>query len=378
MSEKFITLAIHTSGHAMALRRLLESHGITVQLQKLVLTGTPIAMGVRVRISENDLPLALKITESVEQIAVSSSESIFTGHQGDILIPIDFNPYKMLAVRTGFDLAVRLQLRPILLHAYPTPYFNSSFSFDDTMSGTIDPNIEEEITEIEAGKDMRNQGVRKMRDLVKEIEKEQNEGKMPQVNFKTLLEPGVAEDVIKDYCRLTPPALVVMVTRGKEKKGEQLIGSVTAEVLDDCKVAVFSLPENGHFTTIADVKKLAFFCNLDQHDLITVDTFMRMFDYPEVEITLIPMNEKSDKNVNKKIDNLKSYFNKSYPAAHFKSVIFPQKTFMLDFTNYESQAGIEMLLVPNRRRNAFMRLFNPGIAHRLLFERDLPLLALPV
>ena len=72
------------------------------------------------------------------------------------------------------------------------------------------------------------------------------------------------------------------------------------------------------------------------------------------------------------------YFNKTYPAAHFKSVIFPSKTFMLDFTNYESQANIEMLVVPNRKKNAFMRIFNPGIAHRLLFERDLPLLALPV
>lgn len=378
MEEKFITLAIHTYGHAMALRRLLESHGITVRLQKLVVTGTPIAAGVRVRISESDLPLALKITESIEQISSPVLDNVLMGNHGEILIPIDFNPYSILAIKTGFDLSVRLGLQPVLLHAYATPYFNSSFTLDDNFNGGVDTSLEEEITEIEVGHDIQNQSKRKMRTLVKEIEKMQEEGSLPKLKFKNLLEAGVAEDVIKEYCRITPPGLVVMVTRGKEKKGEQLIGSVTAEVLDDCKVSVFSIPDNGHFTSIEQVKKIAFFCNLDQHDLISVDTFMRMFDYPEVEVTLIPMNEKSEKDLRKKIENLKDYFNKTYPAAHFKSVIFPSKTFMLDFNHYESQAGIEMLVVPNRRRNAFMRIFNPGIAHRLLFERDLPLLALPV
>ena len=62
MEDKFLTLAIHTPGHAMALSRLLENHGLKVRLQKLVMTDTPITMGVRVRIRESDLPLALKIT----------------------------------------------------------------------------------------------------------------------------------------------------------------------------------------------------------------------------------------------------------------------------------------------------------------------------
>ena len=378
MEDRFITLAIHTSSHAMALSRILESHGIEVRVQKFVISGAPIAAGIRIMIRETDLPLALKITESIEQINTANLESILSGHSGDILIPVDFNDYAILACKTGFDLAKRLKLRPVILHAYPTPYFNTSFSLDETINGGLDPSLEQEVEEVETARDLKNQGNRQMKDLIKRIEKEQAEGSIPELKFKTLLEPGVAEDVIKDYCRLTPPSLVVMVTRGKEKKGEQLIGSVTAEVLDVCKVPVLSVPENGSFTSIDKVKKLVFFCNLDQHDLISVDTFMRMFDYPECEITLIPINEKTEKSVKSKLDNLKNYFNKTYPASHFKSVFLPQKTFMLDFYNYETQASIDMIVVPNRRKNAFMRIFNPGIAHRLLFERDLPLLALPI
>ena len=126
------------------------------------------------------------------------------------------------------------------------------------------------------------------------------------------------------------------------------------------------------------MKEVVYLCNLDQHDLICMDTFMRMFEYPNVTVTLIPMLDKQDKDQKNKLLNLKDYFNKTYPTAHFITATFPAKTFMQDFNHYESQRGTELIVVPNRRKNAFMRLFNPGMAHRLLFERDLPLLAIPI
>lgn len=378
MEDKFITLAIHTNGHAMMLKRILEAHDIEVRLQKFVLSGVPVEAGVRVMIREKDVPLALKVTESIEHLETLNRDTVFSGKNGNLLIPVDFNDYCMKACKAGFDIASRLDLQPIILHAYPTPIFNASFSLEESANLGIDNSLEEEYNEIELSRDLQIQGKRKLKNLVDSIREEQKEGKIADLKFKTVLEDGVAEDVIKDYCRMNAPALVVMVTRTKEKKGEQLIGSVTAEVLDNCKVPVLSLPENCEFSGITNVKELVFFCNLDQHDLISMDTFMRMFEYPDVDITLVPLNEKQDKNLKNKIINLKNYFSKNYPAATFSYEVFPSKTFMLDFNNFESQRGVEMIVVPNRRRNAFMRLINPGIAHRLLFERDLPLLAIPI
>lgn len=378
MDDKFITLAIHTLEHAMALKKILEAHGIEVKLQKYVASGVPIAVGVRVMIHEKDLPMALKVTESIEHLNTLNLDNILTGHRGELLIPVDFNDYCMCAVKAGFDIAAHLHLQPVILHAYPTPVFSSSFSLDEASNLGIDNSLEEEFTEVELGKDLQKQGRKKMKELISRLHEEQKNGVIPDLNFKAVMEDGVAEDVIKEYCRLSPPSLLVMVTRGKEKKGEQLIGSVTAEVLDDCKVPLLSIPENCNFTLIKHLKEVIFLCNMDQHDLISVDTFMRMFDYPEVNITLIPVSEKQDKNLKNKLINLKNYFSKTYPAAHFITAVLPPKSFMADFNNYESQRGTELIVVPNRRKNAFMRLFNPGIAHRLLFERDLPLLALPI
>ncbi|MCH5227567.1 MAG: universal stress protein [Muribaculaceae bacterium] len=378
MDDKFITLAIHTLEHAMALKKILEAHGIEVKLQKYLASGAPVAVGVRVMIPEKDLPLALKVTESMEHLSSLSPGNILNGKKGDLLIPVDFNDYCMCACKAGFDIAALLQLQPVILHAYPTPVFSPSFSLDEASNMGIDNSLEEEYNEVELSRDLQKQGRKKMKELISKIHEEQKNGTMPDIKFKALMEDGVAEDVIKEYCRLSPPTLVVMVTRGKEKKGEQLIGSVTAEVLDDCKVPVLSIPDNCNFTLIQNLKEVIYLCNMDQHDLICVDTFMRMFEYPEVTITLIPVSDKSDKNLQSKLINLRDYFTKTYPTAHFITAVLPPKTFMADFNNYESQRGTELIVVPNRRKNAFMRLFNPGIAHRLLFERDLPLLALPI
>lgn len=378
MEDKFITLAIHTSEHAMALKKLLEAHKIEVKLQNYVASGAPIAVAIKVMIHEKDLPMALKVSESLEHLSSLNLDNILTGHIGELLLPVDFNDYCLCACKAGFDIAEYMHLQPVIIHAYPTPVFSPSFSLDESSNLGIDNSLEEEYNEVELSRDLQKQGRKKMKELISKIHQEQKKGEFPDLNFKAVMEDGVAEDVIKQYCSVSQPSLVVMVTRAKEKKGEQLIGSVTAEVLDDCKVPLLSIPENCNFTLIKNLKEVIYLCNLDQHDLICIDTFMRMFEFPDVTITLIPINEKQEKNVKLKLLKLKDYFNTTYPTAHFITATFPGKDFMKEFNNYESQRGTELIVVPNRRKNAFMRLFNPGIAHKLLFERDLPLLALPI
>lgn len=381
MDDKFITLAIHTDEHAVALKNLLEAHSITVKLQRYVPSKAPIAVGVRVMIHEKDLPMALRVTESLERLSTFSSfnpENILSGHKGDLLLPVDFNDYSICAVKAGFDLAKFLHLQPVILHAYPSPTFSPSFSLDEASGLDTGNSLEEEYDEVVIGNDIQKQSRKRMKEFIEKVHDMQHQGSLPDIHFKAIMEDGVAEDVIKEYCRVTVPELVVMVTREKKKKGEQLIGSVTAEVLDDCRVPVLSIPENCNFTLVKEVKEAIYLCNLDQHDIICMDTFMRMFEFPDITVTLIPIVEKQQKNLNNKLLRLKNYFSTTYPTAHFITAILSQKDFMADFNNYESQKGTQLIIVPNRKKNAFLRLFNPGIAHKLLFERDLPLLSIPI
>ena len=57
-----------------------------------------------------------------------------------------------------------------------------------------------------------------------------------------------------------------MGTRGKNQKDIDLIGSVTAEVIDRSRTAVLAIPENTPFKQFSEVKRIAFITNFDQRD----------------------------------------------------------------------------------------------------------------
>lgn len=378
VAERFITLAIHTYPHAVTLKKILESHGVTVKFENLVISGAGIASGVRVKILETDLPLALKITESSGSFPSAKLEMKMAGSYATVLIPVDFSPDSLRACKAGFEIARKLSLHPVLLHAYVTPYFNGNIAYGDSLSGGLSPIDGGEMEAIEEEMDMQKESNRMMSVFRKKLDVALQDAGLGDIDYSVNISEGIPEEVILEYCRLTPPGLVVMSTRGVDKKGEQLIGSVTAEVLDSCRVPVFTIPDNFNFTSVDSLKKLVYFCNLDQQDILSVDSLMRMLEYPDVDVTLIPVNERAGNGIKDKVNMLCEYFNKNYPMARFTTEVFPVKTFREDFENYDRQAGIQLLIVPNKKKNVFSRLFNPGIAHKLLFERDTPLLALPV
>ena len=65
MSEdRLITVAIYTYEKAQIIKGILENEGIPVAIQNVNLIQPVVSSGVRIRIRENDLPLALKILEN--------------------------------------------------------------------------------------------------------------------------------------------------------------------------------------------------------------------------------------------------------------------------------------------------------------------------
>lgn len=65
-----------------------------------------------------------------------------------------------------------------------------------------------------------------------------------------------------------------MGTRGKNQKDIDLIGSVTAEIIERSHTTVLAIPENTPFNRFNEVKRIAFMTNFDQRDLIAFDSFI--------------------------------------------------------------------------------------------------------
>lgn len=369
--DDFITLVIHTPTRAQSLKNILESHGIEVRLEDFVSYKSSVAVAQRVKIRPKDLPMSLKITESGEGYSPALIEMKMAGMSGNLLIPVDFSASSLKAVTIGFKLARRIGVHPVVFHSYVAPIFKSPVSAD-----VFD--AESEIEDVEETKDIREIASSKLGKFRAEIKKLQADGIIPEMKFSTTLQEGVAEESILAYCRETPPVLVVMATRGIDKKEEELIGSVTAEVLDSCRVPIFTVPENCKINNIEDITNLMMFCNLDQHDIMTVDALMRMFEYPKCEITLVPVSQHRGVKVSDKLSALQEFFRTNYPTASFKKLIPDVDKFRKEIDEAIPKQDIDLLIVPNKKTNVFSRIFRPTIAHKFLFERDMPMLVIPV
>jgi len=88
MEDKLVTLAIRTFNRAQMIKTVLEENGIETVIHNLNLEHPELAVGVRVRIKESDLPRALKIVEEMES-AWEQEPTSGNSLTQKVLIPID-------------------------------------------------------------------------------------------------------------------------------------------------------------------------------------------------------------------------------------------------------------------------------------------------
>lgn len=378
--EQLITLAVHTETHAMRLKEVLEFHDIPVTLEDIdckdmLLSGAP----KKVRIPFQHIAMGLKILESGEAALEPSALMRMTGMDNILLIPVDFSPLSLLAVKAGFYLAQKLNVEPMLMHCYAGSIIESAINEGSMINYPYDPASETEIeNEMVETDELRRQASAQLTALKKQIKGEQSEGRLPDIKFSTSLLPGIPEQVILDYCKSNKPILTLMVTRGANKKGMDLVGSVTAEVIDSCRVPLVTIPESYQPGGIENIKRVAMFCTFSGYDTLVIRWLMRTFDFPAISFFLIPESDRASAGTRRKLDDLREYFNRTYPTADFHASMLKQGKFDDSVRDLLEENDIQLIIVPNRKSSALSRFFRPTLAHKILFEKDIPLVVLPV
>lgn len=302
-----------------------------------------------------------------------------TGNSARVLIPVDFSLKNSLALNVGFELARRLDSEVTLIHAsvIPVPQMVEP-QFPDDFNGM--DNESEEIEEMQLESEINRIDADAMGKLKRRLTLMQKNGKLPRIKFDTVLAPGTPEEVITEYCETTPPRVIVMATRGKEKRHEELVGSVTAEVIDQSVAPVFTVPEHYSFVGFKEIVRICAFCYFDEGDFSCISRLMDMFHNPEVKIYLYPATGKLKNAVRLgALTRLKESLEKEFPASQFfVGDIEPGKSLREGVADLISRESIQMFLAPNRKRNAISRFFSPGLPHKILYSIDFPMLAIPV
>ena len=203
------------------------------------------------------------------------------------------------------------------------------------------------------------------------------DGLLPRVDFVSKVMQGIPETVIVEYAHELKPSLIVMGTRGKHQKEEDLIGSVTAEVLDATEQPLLIIPDGLHPNDLVPVRNVMIYCLLEQSDIETVSLYFSKIASTNCSVKLAHIRGKREKLSEERLKAFREYCEKSYPDNRFETILFDDDDFLDYFNKCLIDNEIKLLVLPNRKRNIFTRLFNPGIAHRLFFHTDTAMIILP-
>lgn len=363
----FITVAIHTYEKAVRLRNRLEKEGIEVEFANVNLTLPGLTSGVRIRIKEEDLALALRIIENPELFEASTPEV----DPHNFLVPVDLSERSFMSVRHAARIATSNDGRITLLYSYIDPYVTSKIQLRDTLTyDSGDKNAR-------AG--MRKNAEMLLRNFVERVQNAMKSGSIPPVSLAYEVAEGVPEDAISEYSRTHVPKLIVMGTRTSARKEHDMIGSVTAEVLEE-GYTVLSIPENlgdSDFTP----REVLFFSGLDQNDILAMDALYRFFGSHMMHVTILPVPRPRrffDSAPGKATQHLCNYCMDHFPNFTFDNIPVSAEESENRFKELQQQHSFDLIVIPNKRRNSFNRLFNSGLAHNLLFHSDIPMLTIPV
>ena len=355
-----VTLAIRTYQRAQMIKTVLQEEGIETVIHNLNLENPEMAVGVRVRIKESDLPRALKIVEEMES---AWEEEKPVKESRTVLIPVDFADQVPKTIDFGFNMADNIGAEIVFLYVYFTPAFTISMNNDVSTYSISDSELLRRIIS------SANADVENMDNLIK---KRIKQGELPNLKYRFELKEGVPEDQILDFCKKHKPDLVVMGSRGK-KISNELLGSVTAEVMESCETPVFAIPIMIKQEKFTDLKKVAFITNFDQKDLIAVDKVISTFNNPQLELCFIHASDKKHVWDEIMLSGIKAYFTNHYPEVKTNYAVVESTDSPEKINEFVEQMQVDVLAFNTRRKKLFARIFNPGLAYKMIYHSDIPL-----
>lgn len=372
MKDKLVTLAILTYAKAQILKSVLESEGIETYIHNVNQIQPVISSGVRLRIKESDLSKALKITESSAWLAeeIAGDKSSKSKFENKVLIPVDFSNYSMKACEFGFNFAQKVDAEVTLLHVYFTPIYATSSPYGDIFNY--------HISDEETSRNILHRIHSDLNTLSTKIKEKINSGDFPDIKFNCVLREGIPEEEILRYAKKHKPRIIIMGTRGKSQKDIDLIGSVTAEIIERTYVPVLAIPENNTpFKQLAEVKRIAFITNFDQRDLIAFNSLIEGLKTFKFSISLIHLAVDMKNPWNEiKLGGIKEYLKKQYPNLEIHYEVVMNDNLLNNLDEYIKAKQIDLLALAFYKRNIFFRLFNPSIARKMIFHSSIPMLVL--
>ena len=267
---------------------------------------------------------------------------------GNIIIPFDMSETAFKAVKVGFNLAHKIGKEIVFLHVLK----ESQSEFDPE----------------------------KIKTTIEKLNPVPN-----KVSYRIVVKKGVPETKIAQYAEKQQAFLIVMCTRTNEKKIQDLIGSVTSEVMRITERPVLAIPESFSSDDVTTLNKIAYASSLkSMHDLEHIDLLSTIFPIDNKSLNIIHSVKE-----NENITTDGQYVNtlvEAYPSVKISSkalVYDEQSSASTAISEYITNSDVELIVIKKHHRRAFLPLISTQFALKVLFrsereEKNIPIIQLPV
>jgi nucleotide-binding universal stress UspA family protein len=365
MKDRLITIATDHYTAAEILKARFESAGIQCYLKNVNLLQGAVSEGVQIQIKESDLEKAARILTDLKTFQ-EEKESRDQKEIRRILVPVDFSEFSKTACLYALRLAKKYKADIKILHVFYAPIVDL-VPITDAYSIQVDMDINL--------REMEDQARHQLVEFVNEIKEIASLEGFGDVKISYTLREGIAEDEIAITAVSYKPGIIILGSKGKSEKQSDIIGSVVYRVLDKSKIPVLAIPAKANIENFANIKNIVYATNFDESDYVAIRRLIYIVSEFDVKIYCVHVSKDSeDKWDQVKMDNLKKYFNVVNPAAQVETHFIRGENQVADLEAFCELKKIDVIALSNKKRSILQRIFNPGLAKKLLKTSTLPLL----
>ena len=165
-----------------------------------------------------------------------------------------------------------------------------------------------------------------------------------------------------------------MGTRNKHRKENEVIGSVTAEVIERCVSPVLIIPEHAKFDFNDITTHILFTTNFDERTLNSIERMMLLFKKLDIKLFFTHVGQSTNSWDEIKLSGIKNYFSKHYPEIPNEYEIIIGKEFIDEVEKQIKLLDINLVVINTHKKNLLVKFFNPGIARKMVFQSNIPII----
>ena len=284
-----------------------------------------------------------------------------------ILVPVDYSEYSLQACQYALKIAQKTGASVDLFHAFYSPAF-------DLIELTGNKSVQKKLRDDVTGKLIISEQ-KKLSHLEKVVKAYPEAQRISPDRLSFVTRPGLANEEILNFSIETEPDLVVMGTRGADKRENSLLGSSTEFAIKKLKCPVLAVPE--HFKILQEnaPNRIVYLTNFDESDFLSIRMLLGFTQTMSMTIHCLHVGTKKDKWEEIKMNGLKEYFKTAYNNTFVEcDVLTPEVDVLQAIAAYITEKNITLLSLTRRKRNFFEKYFKPDLTRKLFYNSNIPLL----